>query len=114
MLSEKNSSRGVYSMKYGRSPAPKVRRERTGLEGKTHSTYQTKLTEHHHHPTQYTQRNTLEIASFQQSASEEAVLQTLREQIDLYVLLQYHVNIYMEYVMQEVDVCLSLDQVHTV
>ena len=34
----------------------------------------------------------MELASFQQSASEEAVLQTLREQMDLYVLLQYHVH----------------------
>ena len=62
------------------------------MEGKTHSTYQIELTEQHHHPTRYTQRNALELASFQQSASEEAVLQTLREQIDLYVLLQYHVH----------------------
>ena len=76
-----------------KTSAPKVRRrERTGLEGKTHSTYQTELTEQHHHLTRYTQRNALELASFQQSASEEAVLQTLREQTDLYVLLQYHVH----------------------
>ena len=76
-----------------RSPAPKVRRrERTGLEGKTNSTYQTELTEQHHHPTRYTQRNASELDSFQQSASEERVLQTRREQMDLYVLLQYHVH----------------------
>ena len=88
----RNSPHSTPSKMY-RSPAPKVRRrERTGLEGKTHSTYQTELTEQHHHPTRYTQRNTLELASFQQSASEEAVLQTLREQMDLYVLLQYHVH----------------------
>ena len=34
----------------------------------------------------------MELARFQQSASEETVLQTLREQMDLYVLLQYHVH----------------------
>ena len=87
----RNSPHSAPSKTYG-SPAPKVRRrERTGLEGKTHSTYQTKLTECDH-PTQYTQRNALKLPGFQQSATEEAVLQTLREQMELYVLLQYHVH----------------------
>ena len=87
----RNSPHSAPSKTY-RSPAPKVRRrERTGLEGKTHSTYQTKLTECDH-PTQYTQRNALKLPGFQQSASEEAVLQTLREQMELYILLQYHVH----------------------
>ena len=93
----RNSPHSTPSKMY-RSPAPKVRRrKRTGLEGNTHSTYQTELTEQNHRPTRYTQRNALELASFQQSASEEAVLQTLREQMDLYVLLQYHVHNQLSY-----------------